>query len=295
MGKKIWLVFGILGICLFFVWLYWGEEPPQSPLVAEKDDSIHQPEEEQQIEEEKNKQPIKENIREKVNLVVESAIEIFTKEDLKIVAVGDSLTQGVGSTDEIGYVGMIENTLNKNRSINNLSIDNYGKKGNRTDQLLKRLDKEEIRSSIENADIVLVTIGANDVMAIVKNNFTNLNYEVFYNETGSYKARLVTVFDKIQSINPHARFYLIGVYNPFREYFSEVEELNQIMMDWNQIGRNVMNSYQMGTFIPIKDLFEPNTNELLSDDNFHPNDKGYQLIGERVLEYIAPVISRKEE
>ncbi|MEQ6376079.1 GDSL-type esterase/lipase family protein [Bacillaceae bacterium S4-13-56] len=294
MGKKYWLVFGSLVIFLFFVWLYWEEEPSENPLVAKEDISIEHPEEEHQ-EEEKNDQPIKDNIREKVNFVIERALEIFTKEDLKIVAIGDSLTQGVGSTDEIGYVGMIENTLNKTRTINALAIDNYGKRGNRTDQLLKRLDNEEIRDSIENADIMLVTIGANDVMAIVKNNLTNLNYEVFYNQTGSYKSSLIAVFDKIQTINPQVRFYLIGVYNPFREYFSDVQELNQIMVDWNQIGREVMNSYEMGTFIPIKDLFEPNTNELLSDDNFHPNDKGYQLIGERVLEYIAPVISRKEE
>lgn len=47
-----------------------------------------------------------------------------------------------------------------------------GKRGSRIDELLV----------IEDADIVLITIGANDIMRIVRENFNHLTYELFVNE-----------------------------------------------------------------------------------------------------------------
>ena len=59
------------------------------------------------------------------------------------MAIGDSLTEGVGDESENGgYVGILNNTFEDNNL--NITVDNFGKKGNRSDQLLKRLEKKDI-------------------------------------------------------------------------------------------------------------------------------------------------------
>src|SRR5699024_2321593 len=85
------------------------------------------------------------------------------KNDIKSTAIGDSLTQGVGDEeDNGGYVGILEDTINKDNDL--VEIDNFGKRGNRTDQLIDRMEEPEIKESLEEADIILITIGANDIM-----------------------------------------------------------------------------------------------------------------------------------
>src|SRR5699024_6221798 len=57
--------------------------------------------------------PVREYLSEKVN----KAITRFFKNDIKIVAIGDSLTQGVGDeADKGGYVDILENTINQDRN-----------------------------------------------------------------------------------------------------------------------------------------------------------------------------------
>ncbi|GED16608.1 hypothetical protein TS65_02880 [Aneurinibacillus migulanus] len=48
--------------------------------------------------------------------------------------------------------------------------------------MLERLEQNTISSAIEDTDIVLITIGANDIMRIVRENFNHLTYEQFVNK-----------------------------------------------------------------------------------------------------------------
>jgi lysophospholipase L1-like esterase len=236
---------------------------------------------------ENSKRTITEEIKEKISEVVEGTINLF-KKDLKIVAIGDSLTQGVGDeTESGGYVGILNNTFEDNNL--NIKIENYGKKGNRTDQLLKRLENKEIVSSIRKTDLVFITIGANDIMKVVKSNFTNLKLELFEEERLAYVERIKAIFDKINEINPDTQIYLIGFYNPFELYFEDIEELGIIMNSWNDAGRLVTEEYENVNYIPVADLFSQRTIELLADDYFHPNTRGYKLMAKRVLENVDEV------
>jgi lysophospholipase L1-like esterase len=239
-------------------------------------------EEEDTLETDSEKRTISEEIKKKIREVVEGTISLF-KKDLKIVAIGDSLTQGVGDeTENGGYVGILNHTFEDNRL--NIGIENYGKRGNRTDQLLKRLEKKEIASSIGKADIVLVTIGANDIMKVAKNNFINMTIEPFEEERVEYIKRLTAIFNKINELNPDTQIYLIGFYNPFERHFSEIEELGMIMNNWNEAGKAVTEEFDNVHHIPTSDIFSNSDIELLADDYFHPNTSGYKLISKRVLE-----------
>ncbi|UOQ45197.1 SGNH/GDSL hydrolase family protein [Halobacillus salinarum] len=243
---------------------------------------------------ENNDSNLGDGIREVFNSVIAGAKTLFVQDDIKIVAIGDSLTQGVGDgTNNGGYVGILEKSINSNEEAEDITIANYGKRGNRTDQLLERMKQDEISSSLNDADIVLITIGANDVMKVVKSNFRNLNYQEFVNAQAGYKQRLKQIFDQIHTKNPDASIYLLGLYNPFNSYFKSIPELSRIMSDYNRISKEVVKNQDNVTFIPIKGIFTGSEEELLwQEDHFHPNEKGYKKIAERVLDYIKPEIKQ---
>lgn len=241
-------------------------------------------EEEEAVPVEAEEKPITEDIKAKVREVVEMALD-FLKKDQKIVAIGDSLTEGVGDeTKNGGYVGILNHTFEDHNL--NVTVENFGKKGNRSDQLLKRLEKEDVASAIKEADVVLITIGANDIMKVLKSNFMNVTMEPFQEERVKYIERLTAIFNKINEINPDTQIYLIGFYNPFERHFGEIKELGMIIDNWNDAGKSLAEEYENVKYIPTKDIFSQSTDDLLSEDEFHPNTEGYKRMAQRILEYL---------
>jgi lysophospholipase L1-like esterase len=266
------------------------EEINLEDTSVEDNDQIE--EDNQLVADENQNLPITEEIKEKVRAVLDDVF-VFFKKELRIVSIGDSLTQGVGDeTESGGYVGILDHTFEDQNL--NITIENFGKKGNRSDQLLKRLEKKEIKSSIKDANIVLITIGANDIMKVVKNNWSNLDMEPFQEERVKYVERLTSIFNKIIEINPEAEIYLIGFYNPFERYFGEIEQLGMIMESWNEAGMAVTEEFENVNYIPISDLFSSSDENLLAEDHFHPNTKGYKLMARRVLDFLEELSEEKE-
>ncbi|MEF3329962.1 SGNH/GDSL hydrolase family protein [Oceanobacillus oncorhynchi] len=216
---------------------------------------------------------------------LENTFEFASEEDVDIVALGDSLTQGVGDdTDQGGYVGILDRTLQVLDT--NVHFQNFGKRGNRTDQLLHRLEEEPaLAEALEEADMIIITIGANDIMQVLKENIMDLEISYFNEEQTSYEERLHEIFDTIRSLNEDASIYLLGIFNPFKNYFEDIPELDQIVLNWNDIGREIVSENENSTFVPIDDLFDDDAADLFAEDNFHPNYDGYYLMAERILEY----------
>ncbi|WP_373894086.1 SGNH/GDSL hydrolase family protein [Virgibacillus sp. CBA3643] len=239
--------------------------------------------------EEESDQTTESEQRELSTVVTEAfqeTVDIFTNRDTHIVAVGDSLTQGVGSSnDQGGYVEILDRTINAEDQL--VSIDNFGVRGDRSDQLLGRLDNPEVSAALEDADIVLITIGANDIMKVVRENFANLTIEEFKEERIHYEETLNQVFTRLKNINPNSDIYLLGFYNPFEQYFQDIEELGMIVESWNKTGSDIAEEDDAVTFIPTVDLFDDSDTDLFADDNFHPNNFGYHRMARRVLDYLT--------
>src|SRR5699024_8907435 len=169
--------------------------------------------------------------------VIQNAADYFANKESNVVAIGDSLTEGVGDeTGNGGYVGIIESIVNEKKQV--ATFENFGKRGNRTDQMLERMEYPDIDSALQDADIILITIGANDIMKIVRENITNLKIDVFKKERENYEERLRKIFDGMVERNNHADIYLIGFYNPFKKYF-KIRELDTIVNEWNKTGEEL--------------------------------------------------------
>lgn len=208
----------------------------------------------------------------------------FFPKEIRIVAIGDSLTQGVGDlTNQGGYLNYFKEHLQQLKGIKLSSVENFGVKGHKTTDLLKRLENEEIKNSLQQADLVIITIGGNDIMKVVKENITDLSTDVFNEEQILYEYRLKMILDRVKSYNEKAAILLIGLYNPFQYWFSEIEELDEIVNDWNETAEKVTFQYDFAYFVDISDVFQEGQIDLLFEDYFHPNNEGYERMAEEVF------------
>ncbi|MED5051521.1 GDSL-type esterase/lipase family protein [Anoxybacillus rupiensis] len=208
----------------------------------------------------------------------------FIPRDWNVVAFGDSLTEGVGDRDhQGGYVFDLKEKLLHNKGVRSVTVTNLGKRGLRLSQLQDVIQSHE--QEIREADMVLITIGGNDIMKVVRSHLFDLTYDLFEKNQKSFAAKLDRLMQSLRALNPHATIVLVGVYNPFSSPLQDVPEINEVIDMWNRGSQAVLSKYDRTIFVDVKDLFD-DRDDLLYDDQFHPNELGYEKIAERVYEHL---------
>jgi lysophospholipase L1-like esterase len=211
--------------------------------------------------------------------------KMFISEEKIIVGLGDSLTQGVGDERKLGgYLGRLATEMETFQGVGQIDLWNEAKRGRRSDQLLKQIQSGEIDDSIKNADIIVVTIGGNDIMRIVKQDLFKLRVDAFQNELLVFAKRYGKIMKEIRKINPDSPVILLGLYNPFSIVTDQANEFDQILANWNNTINKVAYSDINACFVPVNDLFNSNSTMVYHTDFFHPNSKGYEQMADRVLE-----------
>lgn len=169
-----------------------------------------------------------------------------------IVAIGDSLTEGIGATQSRGYISLLSDHLN--RPILNLAV-----RRTKTDQLM-----DQVTASLQyNPKLVIMTAGGNDMLwgYTHQTTFENLS-QVFllYREKG------------VDVIYLGVRTGILS--DPY------ATELEQFVAGFDNV-----------TFVPdILDGISFNPEFLF--DPLHPNDEGHQLIARRVEPFVSSIVDR---
>lgn len=175
---------------------------------------------------------------------------------INLVGLGDSLTFGQEDpTNRGGYVYLIKQKLQKNYDVK-VSTSNYGKTGDRTDQIQKRLeDDPAMQKKISEADVITMTFGGNDLMQILQNNFPKL----FANQLSSimpqkenqYRQKVESLLSTVRHYNPAAPIFVISVYNPFYVYFPTVPALQKYTDQWVNVTEQAIKSQQRVYFVNV--------------------------------------------
>lgn len=230
------------------------------------------------------------------------------KTKLRLVAIGDSLTHGVGDeTQKGGYVPLVAQQIKKATG-HPVATVNYGVTGDKSTQIEKRIEQQsQIQKQLKKADLITLTVGGNDLMAVLQNDFFELNQKQIAAGQKQYQTHLSTLLAVIRQQNPKAPIFILGVYNPFYVYFPEITGMSKAVTVWNQTAQTVANNFTNIYYVnsdrylthgdghyvkQTKSLAKMNSTELqktlaanehlnpyISDtDHFHPNQKGYQLL-----------------
>ncbi|WP_245622810.1 GDSL-type esterase/lipase family protein [Lysinibacillus contaminans] len=211
-------------------------------------------------------------------------MDVEQAKQLHYLALGDSLTEGVGDEySQDGYVGRLAGTLQTWSSISEVEIDNRGKRGRRSDQLLKLLEKGHYDEELQQAQFISMTMGGNDVMKVVKKDVFNLKRNAFDAELLAYEERYSKIIASIREKNPTVPLLLIGFYNPFSIVTQEANEFDTIITEWNRMIENIASKDTNACYVSVEDLFDSNEELVYHTDFFHPNAKGYDKMTERIV------------
>ncbi|MET3633666.1 SGNH/GDSL hydrolase family protein [Streptococcus porcorum] len=248
------------------------------------------------------------------NFMIPKEDSKLTKEDflsktvskLNYVAIGDSLTEGVGdTTNQGGFVPLLADSLSSAYGYQ-VATSNYGVSGNTSQQILKRMtEKKAIQDDLKKANLMTLTVGGNDVMAVIRKNLTTLKVSSFTQPAKAYQKRLRQIIEVARSENPNLPIYILGIYNPFYLNFPEMTEMQEVIDNWNNQTEAVTAEYEGVYFVPINELLYKGldgeegivessgqqtqiiNDVLFTGDHFHPNNTGYRIMSTAVMEKIS--------
>jgi lysophospholipase L1-like esterase len=196
------------------------------------------------------------------------------------VIVGDSLAHGTGDESGLGIAGRLDAELHR-RGIRAQRTYNFAVDGARTKDLLKVLDRENVRVILRQSNVIIVSIGGNDLWG--GNDWRNAappDPDATMNEV---LGRIESAVEAIRAANPKARIFFVGLYNPFVK--SPIgPRLTTLVHHWNARLLDHFSGDPDFTLVQTEDLFSHR--DRLSVDRFHPSGEGYGLIARRIAEGI---------
>jgi len=168
-----------------------------------------------------------------------------------VVVLGDSITEGLGTTDGLDYVSLLRNTYPWAK------IRNSGVRGDTTAEALLRLETDVL---VYDPAVVIILLGGNDFIKRVPKETTFTNLELMI-------AKL-----QERGITPILFGVPGGVFtDAYEEHFVSLQKKTDVMFVPNVLD---------GTIGKIRYMKDP----------LHPNDAGHALIYERVLPTVGPII-----
>mgnify|MGYP005992941741 CR=1 FL=1 len=206
--------------------------------------------------------------------IVAESVEAPATPGETYIALGDSLTRGVGSSKGEGFVPLVGNSLKETNTVER--YQNLGIRGARIEDLLAQLEQKDVKRSLKDAKIISITIGGNNLFnsGEILNNYSEATaLGILETEIPN----LEKTFETIRDINKDAIILYMGLYNPFKE-LSDGDSFDSVIQKWNESARILGLKYD----VQVVDTFNLVTDAErdLSSDNFHPNDATYQQIAD---------------
>ncbi len=216
------------------------------------------------------------NIIGSIGLGIPEGVQTFVlntngNKSLKYVALGDSLTAGVGSSNALNTL-VYQNAMRLAKSGDKVTVDNLSVPGATTAELIR---DQLPNAAIENPDFVTLFIGVNDI----HNGVTVSAFSVHLEQI-------------IQSLQYKTKAQIL-VYNlPYLGSNSLIYFPYNLLLDFQTQQYNNAISYLTQKYqVKLIDLYsvskKPFANDpaFYSQDMFHPSEKGYLLWGQLLDEH----------
>lgn len=204
----------------------------------------------------------------------------------QLLALGDSLTKGVGDPEGKGYVGYLKDHLSQDDR--QVVAQNLGVSGLESGELLRSLQGVGVKPMLQEAELIVISIGGNDVThafgGVEKLVSQGIDEKKVTAAKADYTKNLNDILTIVRTENPDAPILLVGLYNPFEGLFDDKGQADRLLLEWNENLRLTAQGFPKVKVVPMFDLFQWNNDQLLSVDHFHPNQKGYQQMASRLVQ-----------
>jgi len=224
------------------------------------------------------------------------------------IAIGDSLAFGVGASDPAsgGYVARTYEALRSSERYRDrgLELVNLGVPGATSADLLLpggQLDlalsqirdrQEDTSSSDDNAEIITVDIGGNDVLALATADSPCVDDPLgeecqgrFEEMLGGLKGNLTEVLERLREAAPKADLVAMDLYSPISGRGGPEDLIADLAVgEINAVTEEVASRPDLdASLASVYPLFRGRAVALVAADGVHPNDDGHALMAEVVL------------
>ncbi|WP_078553994.1 GDSL-type esterase/lipase family protein [Bacillus alkalicellulosilyticus] len=197
---------------------------------------------------------------------------------IRYVALGDSLTEGVGAYFSSGYVFRYRHYIERmfKRPV---FPTVFAKSRITSGQVLRSLAQPEIKKAIHEASVITITAGGNDLLQAYRlYKKTNDRSYVLY-ALSTLQKNISLIISEIHAIKANDPYYivrLIGFYNPYPS--------SPYTDYWVRMSNQMLTRFSQGPvqFIDIYPEFTLYGKSVLSFGGIHPNGKGYQIIADKL-------------
>lgn len=187
----------------------------------------------------------------------------YTKKDINILIIGDSIAQSDGRNSEEGYWHCILQKSLKNDYCINANINLITKNGSKVSWGLEQYNMQV--NTMSDYDVVFICFGQNDQ----------------YNNLETFRSNYSELIESIRQHNPDAKIYGI------------IESSIRTDNEFTETIKNLSNIYRF-TYIDTRIAFANSSflYDELTDDGIHPNDKGNKIYAKYILEILEGTFIR---
>ncbi|HEX7153821.1 MAG TPA: GDSL-type esterase/lipase family protein [Thermoanaerobaculia bacterium] len=194
------------------------------------------------------------------------------------IVLGDSLARGAGDEAGLGIPGRLDNELRRRNIKANRTIS-LGINGARTPDLQRQIESANVRGLLRDANVIVVSIGGNDLWGGA--NWREAPPTDPDAAMTQVLDRIAAIVGEIREVNPTARIFFIGLYNPFVKTPNGAM-LSTYVAQWNARVLERFGRDGNFTLVQTSDLFSHK--DRLALDRFHPGGEGYELIARRIAD-----------
>ncbi|QFT89554.1 Spore germination lipase LipC [Bacillus sp. THAF10] len=200
-----------------------------------------------------------------------------TGKEESMVALGDSLTHGVGDDGGQGYIDNLEGLLEEEKNIV-VRVKNYAIRGQESDGVVKQVNLTNVSQDLQKADYIILFIGTNDLLQSNGGDLSGIDEKKIAAGAKNYEENIEQILTRIRKENPSSPILFLGLYNPY----PDSTQIERIIERWNRNSLEVVKKYDKVKFISTNHILKEKSTEYFSDA-LHPNEKGYQKITERIV------------
>jgi lysophospholipase L1-like esterase len=200
-------------------------------------------------------------------------------ESLLYVALGNSLTAGIGAGFSPGFVQryhqFAKQMLNKR-----IYLQVIARPGATTEDILKMIQHPSIKRAIRQASIITLSAGGNDLIQAARVYFRTNEQRVLEEALHRCRENMANILKEIGQIKSDfdAPFIirLVDLYNPLPDL--------ELADKWVRLFNQHLGSFTNGqiAITNVYSAFKGKEDQFLSSDRLHPNPEGYQIIAEEL-------------